>query len=227
MAFFVLLHSFAEMDLTRFREIANSMRGAFGDQRTMPAPDPIVEPSATTVKEPNIDEPTRGGTTERLLADAQTMALALSEEIREQKVEIHAHSGQIMLRVQEVETFPSGSAELLDEFSPLIKKIRDLLKATDGQIYVAGHTDNVPIATSRYRSNWELSSARAVSVVHRLVETGEIAASRIHVQGHGDTQPIYPNDRDDYRALNRRVEIVVLYGDEAPAGTPAPASTGD
>jgi chemotaxis protein MotB len=117
-----------------------------------------------------------------------------------------------------VETFPSGSAELLDEFSPLITKIRGLLKETEGHIYVAGHTDNVPIATSRYRSNWELSSARAVSVVHKLIETGEIPPNRIHVQGHGDTQPLHANDSHKHRALNRRVEIVVTYDGTEPAG---------
>jgi chemotaxis protein MotB len=77
-------------------------------------------------------------------------------------------------------------------------------------IVVAGHTDNIPINTLRYRSNWELSSSRATSVVHQLLADSEILPVRFVLEGHAETQPLITNDTSENRARNRRVEIIVL-----------------
>jgi len=82
-----------------------------------------------------------------------------------------------------------------------------------GAITVSGHTDNVPIANSQYRSNWDLSAARAASVVFQLLDAG-IEPARIMVSGHADTQPRAPNDTPENRALNRRVDIALITGQE-------------
>ena len=84
------------------------------------------------------------------------------------------------------------------------------MSKTDGQIVVAGHTDNIPINTPRYRSNWELSTSRATSVVHQLLADGEMPPERFVLEGHAETQPLMPNDTSENRARNRRVEIIVL-----------------
>jgi chemotaxis protein MotB len=243
MAFFVLLHSFAEMDLARFQELAESMKDAFGDkrevvhqaaqspQRARPVDVRDLEPSA---KEPTVElEPPvqqidpatlahANAIQERVAQESERMRKELAQEILAGKLDVEPGEGKITLRVQEVETFSSGSADLLGDFSPVLNKIRDALKQTQGQIFVAGHTDDVPIATSRYRSNWELSAARAVSVVHHLVESHEIDPGRVHVQGHADTKPLVPNDSPANRALNRRVEIVVIYGGAPSEGVAKP-----
>ncbi|MCB1727006.1 MAG: OmpA family protein, partial [Gammaproteobacteria bacterium] len=78
-----------------------------------------------------------------------------------------------------------------------------------GQITVAGHTDNIPISTGRFRSNWELSSARAVTVLHAMLQNRDIAEDRVVVQGLADTRPLVDNDSPQNRARNRRVELIL------------------
>jgi chemotaxis protein MotB len=85
-------------------------------------------------------------------------------------------------------------------------------------VVVAGHTDDVPISTSRFRSNWELSSARAVTVVHSLLGNPSVDATRVVVEGHADSQPLAPNDTPDNRAKNRRVELILIRGEDVERG---------
>jgi len=89
---------------------------------------------------------------------------------------------------------------------------------TPGGVVVAGHTDNVPIHTARFRSNWELSSGRAVSVVHSLLKNPEIDPSRVTIEGYADSRPLVPNDTAENRAVNRRVEMVLERGEDLDKG---------
>ena len=117
---------------------------------------------------------------------------------------------RIVIRIREKGSFPSGDARLNPGFIPILGKIHDVLLETDGRIAVAGHTDNVPINTARYRSNWELSTSRATSVVHELLAPEQMDAERFVLEGYADTRPLVPNDSAANRAKNRRVEIIVL-----------------
>jgi chemotaxis protein MotB len=116
------------------------------------------------------------------------------------------------VRIREKGSFPSGSAQLASEYSGVLRKVRDTLASMHGDIQVQGHTDNIPMATARFRSNWELSSARAVSVAHELLAGGILNSSRFAVAGYSDTRALASNDTSEDRARNRRVEIVVQQG---------------
>ncbi len=125
--------------------------------------------------------------------------------------------------MKEQGSFPSGSATLRPSFIPIMDKIREVIQEVNGEYSVEGHTDDVPISTARFRSNWELSSARAVSVAHELMRGNAIDPSQFVVKGFGETRPMAANDTEDNRARNRRVEIVIeqggddekyLYGEE-------------
>ncbi|NQD36890.1 OmpA family protein [Permianibacter sp. IMCC34836] len=140
---------------------------------------------------------------------AQDLANSLHDEIVANRIELLAEGRTITLRIRENGSFPSGDAALQAPVRPVLARIRERLAATTGHIEVAGHTDNQPIETDRYRSNWELSSARAVSVAHELMQGGSIPPARLIVSGHADTMPLASNDREEGRARNRRVEIVV------------------
>ena len=107
-----------------------------------------------------------------------------------------------------------GHADLKDSFRPILAKVTEILKGSEGKIIVAGHTDNIPIYTERFRSNWELSSARAVSVAHEMMLATDIPSSRFLIQGFADTKPIVPNDTPANRAKNRRVEIILQQGED-------------
>lgn len=100
-------------------------------------------------------------------------------------------------------------------FLPVLNKLRKSLNDIEGQIVVAGHTDNIPIKTARFRSNWELSASRAVTVVHELLALDTIQPDRFIVEGHGDAHPLVANDSSKNRALNRRVELIIVQNDDA------------
>lgn len=152
---------------------------------------------------------------ERDLAEQfEELKESLAEELEEGLVEVEKEGQRIKIRIREKGSFPSGSARLDPEFYDVLERISRVLSAKPGQIVVAGHTDDVPINTGRFRSNWELSSARAVTVLHGLLRDSTMDPARLLVQGFADTRPLAPNDSAANRALNRRVELVLLRGED-------------
>jgi len=131
----------------------------------------------------------------------------LAEEIADEVLEVLVNEDGVMIRVRESDAFPSGSAELQRGFIPVLAKLQTILNDTEGRIVVGGHTDNVPINTVAYPSNWVLSAARAASVVDYLAETAFTDPSRIEIRAFADTKPVAPNNSPDNRARNRRIEI--------------------
>lgn len=153
--------------------------------------------------------------------EALEIATALHREIQEGKVEVESDGRQIILRLKEHGTFDSGSAELKPAFKPVLAVIHKALAQTQGTYRVEGHTDNEPISTSRFRSNWDLSSARAVSVAHALFADGGLREKNFVVSGFADTRPLEDNDTASGRARNRRVEVVIDQAQNRPRSAPA------
>lgn len=229
MCFFVLLLSFSEMDVQKFKAIAGSMREAFGVQRQVEAPDipkgtsviaqefspgkseptPVDEVRQTTTQEEVNLETAKEVMAQAAEAAAAELRVQMAEQIDQGLVEVDSQQDKIVIRIKEKGSFPSGSAELRDEFLPTLELIRAQLIKTPGTITVAGHTDDVPINTFRFRSNWELSSSRAVSVLEQLLLDGKIKPETTEVKGLADTQPLVANDSRENRATNRRVEIII------------------
>jgi len=262
MCFFVLLLSFSEMDVLKFKRLAGSMREAFGVQNQVdvtavptgtsiiaqefspgrPEPTPLQMVMQSTVDssqqslevlcEAEIEKAASESCTqaessqekedmkvvvakkiEQLNEDAEGKAVdiadKLQDEIAEEIVEIETRGRKIIIRVQEKGTFSSGSAELESDFFPVLDKLIEILKTVEGGISVEGHSDNIPIQTAEFPSNWDLSVARALEVAQGLFGEGELDQGRFSVAGFADTKPIVPNDTSENRAKNRRVEIVL------------------
>ncbi len=133
----------------------------------------------------------------------------LKNDVSKGKLEISERNKQVILRFPEKVTFPSGSADLNENIKVVIKKVRDIVKEAPElrKIVVTGHTDNIPISNDYFSSNWELSAARAVSVVHSLLDTAQIDKNLVLAVGSADTKPVAPNTDPSNRAANRRVEI--------------------
>lgn len=272
MCFFVLLLSFSEMDVLKYKQIAGSMRNAFGVQRDnnakdipkgssviaqefspgRPEPTPIqeVRQSTTDVSKSTLDirvgdtgneetgegiardvpdiaivnaDPTEEDAKALLVAKllalvketeegATQLASALKKEISSGKVDVETRGRRIIIRVREQSSFPSGSADLRPRFLPVMRSVRDVLKTIPGKVAVEGHTDSVPILTRQFRSNWDLSTARALSVAHALLEDRGLDANRFMVTGYAQTRPLVANDTEENKARNRRVEIVIHQG---------------
>ncbi|OOV87246.1 MotB family protein [Oceanospirillum linum] len=235
MCFFVLLLSFSEMDVTKFKRLAGELSKAYGIQRQIQANDipmgtsAVLENYTPGKPEPNPLEIIQQKTTElesnlrtesvetikeeqQTQADAEAIARILKEEIEEGKIQVESRKRNIIIRVEEKGSFSPGSAVLSEQFELVMDKIRQALAATPGKITIEGHTDDIPINTDRFRSNWDLSSARASSVAFELELDGLVESSRMKVIGFADTKPLVANDNRESRAKNRRVEIVVDQG---------------
>ena len=143
---------------------------------------------------------------------------ALKEEIEKGQISLERQERKIIIRIQEKGSFGSGSARLDPGFHKVMQRISDVLATKPGRILVAGHTDNIPIRTGRFRSNWELSSARAVTVLHSLLRNKGIDEHRVVVEGFADTKPLDGNDTPQGRAKNRRVELVIMRGNDIDNG---------
>ncbi|MDO3383372.1 flagellar motor protein MotB [Gilvimarinus algae] len=150
--------------------------------------------------------------------DATELADKLKERISNGELEIETRGRQIIIRIREKGSFQSGSATLDPDYYDVIDEIRAVLMLKPGRIEVQGHTDNVPIRSARFRSNWDLSAMRASSVATQLMRGGYLSPQRFEVSGFADTRPLAPNDSITSRARNRRVEIVIRQGLEADLG---------
>ena len=136
----------------------------------------------------------------------------LKKEIGDKEVKIEMlERGLVITFVSEV-LFDSGKAKLKDDALGKLDKVAGVLKTTvkDLNVGVEGHTDDVPIKYSGWKSNWELSSARAMSVLHYLIDVEEINPDRLSATGYGEYRPVALNDTAEGRQKNRRVEIVIL-----------------
>jgi len=111
-------------------------------------------------------------------------------------------------------TFDSGDAQLHEAFRPTLNKIATLIDDNSGDVTISCHTDNVPISNGRFRSNLDLSTSRAVSVAHELLEVSTLDPANVMVTGHADTRPREANDSAENRAKNRRVDISIVRGKE-------------
>ncbi len=134
----------------------------------------------------------------------------LIEEIDQGLLEVHEAAGQARVVLFSSALFASGNASINSEFRPLLEKIASSIEKVKGKVNVIGHTDDRPIFSVKFPSNWHLSLARATSVVEILGEEGRLDGQLIP-DGRGDTQPIATNETAEGRANNRRVEIIVTY----------------
>ncbi|MDP2381473.1 MAG: OmpA family protein [Nitrospirota bacterium] len=149
----------------------------------------------------------------RLAGTYEDLAASLRSEIAQGDIKIKQVQDRLTINVVDRILFDSGSAKIKPAGLKVMKTVGDVLKKiTDKQIRIEGHTDNVPIGVGlkdRFASNWELSTARATSVVRYLIDEGGVAPEFLTAAGHADTQPVVANTSDEGRAQNRRIEIAL------------------
>ena len=220
LTFFILLYSMSEVEVEQFRLASLSIREALGadDGEQLisdvgPAPGsivPLAAPAAAPTPQPRTIE-----TAPKELSEATEAAL---EEIRRQlegfvaenrlqdMVAVTKESGGVFLRIRDMALFTPGSTQLEAASVAVIEQLGDMTKSFMAPVIVAGHTDNVPIRSPIFASNWELSAARAAGVARVLVDRGH-QADRVTVEAYGQHRPLASNDTPEGRAQNRRVEL--------------------
>ena len=251
LCFFVLILSMAEIDIIRYKQLADTMSDAFGVQRELELesvpkgtsvlstefrpgiPDETVVDvvqqetrdqtrNSLRIGNPNSPESVEKDVRDEVLTYDEVMALIketqldaemlrrlLKTEIKEGQIDVESTARTILIRIRERGSFASGSALLNSSFVGVIDKIASALTQIEGRIAVEGHTDNVPINTFAYPSNWDLSAARSVAVVRRMLDIAPLEPKRVTASGFADTRPQAINSTFEGRARNRRVEIVV------------------
>lgn len=162
-----------------------------------PAPDQNPAPITNEIEDAELDN--LKSQLEKYVAENNLEAVVTLQDTRR----------GVEIALKDVLLFDSGKAVLKESSFKTLDAIVKLINTLPNPISIEGHTDNVPIGNAAYSSNWELSSARAVSVLHYFASKS-IAENRMQFTGHGEFQPLYPNDTAENRQANRRVNIVIL-----------------
>ena len=216
--FFVLFLSFSTIDDTKFKKMAFSLDNAFKSQNTK-----YVVLDETPKEVPSFEETLEEFETHKKgVFDAKIieiekqehdMKLFLATEINEGLLTVEREQLNIIIRIKEKGSFSSGSATLQTDFKPVMDKITQAVVSTSGIVHIAGHTDDVPISTELYGSNWELAASRSVTVAHFMMDKKGIDPARIVIEGYAHTRPLVENDSVGNMEKNRRVEIIIVQKD--------------
>lgn len=230
LTFFIVLLSLSELDVEKYKAVAGSMKKALGlkadsedenvpkarphkvdntDLGNAPGTGPLLHKGASAKKYEHKEEKKH---------DFEELRRKLEHLIAQNLIHTEERPDRLIIRIQEKGSFKAGRAKITPAYREVLADIRKVLAASDGDVEVSGHTDDRPTSSGRYRSNWDLSAARAVSVVHELTEPEEggaaIAAQRVVAKGFGSSRPVVPNVSKTLRGMNRRVEITVIIRDD-------------
>lgn len=171
-----------------------------------------------------VNQPESGGVTNKFERNEQLLAAllievkkklvkeTLGEDFSEEGVNLSLTPKAISITIEERVSFASGSDELQSNIVPLIDKIATLTKELEGSAEITGHTDDQPISSRKFRSNWELSLRRATAIAKKLESSGKVGSDKINTWGRDSQEPLADNDTPAGRAKNRRVEIKITHG---------------
>jgi chemotaxis protein MotB len=204
LCFFILLLSFATMDVQKFRDAMGSIQEALGVQFEH---DGEFEAIASSPLQLDAEEGSGAIGEDRALLDELNAAIA--EEGMDDQIGAEIDGRGVVVRIDGQVLYPLGNAELKPEADPILTRIAALVRGTEHRVMIEGHTDDIPIRTARYPSNWELSTARAIAAMRFMVDEN-VPAERVGVAGYADLRPLEPNDSETHRAANRRVEFVFI-----------------
>ncbi len=195
---FIILYAISNIDLNKYKKMMNVMGSIFGSKQ-------VASASAGVL-------PTTGKNS--LATTLERLKVKVSRIIKENKLgnnfQVLENKRGITLRIQDRLMFPSGKAKLNESFKKVLLKVANVLQTVDNDIRVEGHTDNVPIKSRLYPSNWHLSVARALNTAYFLIHKGGLNPDKVSIVGYAEYHPIADNSTPEGRAKNRRVDIVII-----------------
>ncbi len=213
MVLFVVLYSMGQIDVAKYKELAESMKNAFTLGGPVKVIDSEINKSSGTLddgKPKPITVPGIPDAPPKSEEVANQLTQMLSSKNLGSEVSVQTNVEGILISLSEKLVFAPGTADLPQEALPVLNTIADMIRSMDNQIRLVGHTDDTPPVDPKYKSNMELSLARAMAVADYLTKAG-INPERLIVSGRGQFQPVFPNDTPQHRALNGRVEIIIVY----------------
>jgi len=215
--FFIVLYTLSQIDVKKFEALSTSLSQAMGaGGMVLDSPGPSVVPGISgTISEVAVSS----GDNSQLDKIMKELQEYVKESNLQAKVSVTMEERGVVLSFQEEVLFMLGSAELTPRAREIITKVGPVLEIAPNYLRVEGHTDNLPIRTSQYPSNWELSAARANTVLKELLKNFKIHPQRLSAVAYGEYRPLVKNDSEANRQTNRRVNIVILrseYGGAEP-----------
>lgn len=216
LVFFILLFSISQIDLQKFRAMSQS----FKDRQIFdfypsaipmePSSDKVIDELYMSSEDDEGEEGEGKGEGDSL----NQLLREVEQHIQESGLEgvaiaTRTERGVVLVLPEQV-LFKTGEAEILDDAVPFLERVSSLLKRIPNVVKVEGHTDNRPIQNEKYPSNWELSAARASSVIRYFIDNHQLDPARFIATGYGETRPVAPNDGPENWQKNRRVEIVIM-----------------
>jgi len=245
-AFFVVMFASSQTDKSKAQAVSDSVKKALEGETFKSAVAAILGGTIEYKGQGNAQRKGPGGvnrTTKseeakpadqvvELLPSLQLLTKELEQEIKAGKLQITLEARGLTISFAQAALFPSGEADIVKDAYPSIQKIAIAMKQVPNPVRMEGHTDSVPIHTSRFRSNWELSAARSIALLEFFVQ-GDIAKERLSIAGYADNAPVDNNATEEGRRKNRRVDIIILIetgvkGEppHTPAAEPAKAAPG-
>ncbi|RCW60261.1 flagellar motor protein MotB [Halanaerobium sp. ST460_2HS_T2] len=204
LVFFVLLYSFSTMDVEKFKGFISALQSQLG----------VLEGGQTITPNPNIDAGTLGEDYAQAPQNIRQVMRELNNYIEANnlgdRVNVENKRKGLVISLTGEILYELGRAEIRDQGREVLAMISDILKDIPNDIMIEGHTDDLPIRTDEFPSNWELSTARAVNVIKFLIEERNFDPARLSAAGYSEYRPVAENTTAEGRAENRRVEVVVL-----------------
>jgi len=219
-AFFVVMFATSQTDKSKAQQVSDSVKEALEKGGVAAAVHEILGGTVDERGKGNAQMRGPGGSQAKATAEQAAVAelvpslnfltQALSQEIKDGKVELHLEPRGLVVSLRQATFFPSGEDKLDPATFDSINKIASTIRSLPNTVRLEGHTDSIPIHTARFRSNWELSAARSIAMLELLSSHYDIPRERMAIAGYADTVPKDSNDNEDGRAHNRRVDVVIL-----------------
>ena len=221
-AFFIVMYAVSSVNEGKYRVLSSSLVSAFkNDNSSNLAPAQATDFSPISIRQSNqtdsiklIDNLSFQKTKkqEKMKSMAKNILHALEPLVKDGQVRVTQSSLGITVEINASVLFSPGQAKLADNSSLTLQAVAHVIKGHEHEIHVEGHTDNLPIQTENFPSNWELSSARASSVIRLFIENG-VEAHRLTALGYGENRPIETNETPEGRKRNRRVTVMIMSTD--------------
>ena len=198
LTFFILLYSISAVDSEKLKQLSEAL------QHSLTGNSSIEEVQSIDDLKVELEEGTK----------YEDLAAKLNEIIEQNsltdEIKIREEDRGIVLELDESILFDSGKADIKPSSIPILDTISKIINETDNEIVAEGNTDDVPVKNAEFDSNWELSTKRSLSIVKYLIENKNINPNRISIKGYGEFNPIAPNDTQENKSKNRRVDILVV-----------------
>lgn len=190
---FIILYAMSNIDVNKYKGVVSALGNIFGNESS----GNVLNSSSSIIPKPS----------DKLAEDLYRLVERYNYE---NSIRLEENERGVTIHILDDILFPPGRATLNENSKTVLNRLADVIRTLPNDIRIEGHTDNIPINTPQYPSNWHLSVDRALSTAYYLIQQEGISADKVSVVGYAEYRPIAPNDTPQSRSLNRRVDIVIL-----------------